>query len=105
MKNRNILLGALAIICSVMPAYAESNGASPAKSSNTAKTEITEAALITQRIEKIKNSNKSTLSKEEKKEMRNELHDMQNKIKSPGVGIYISGGTLILIIILLIILL
>jgi hypothetical protein len=58
-----------------------------------------------QRVEEIKNMDKSSLSKNEKKQLRNELKDMNQEAKAIGRGgIYISTAALIIIILLLIIL-
>lgn len=58
------------------------------------------------RVEEIKNMDKSSLTKEDRKELRNELKDMNKEAKALGKGgIYISTAGLIIIILLLIILL
>lgn len=59
-----------------------------------------------QRVEEIKNMDKSSLTKDGKKGLRNELKDLKQEAKAVGRGgIYISTAALIIIILLLIILL
>jgi hypothetical protein len=59
-----------------------------------------------QRVDEIKNMDKSALSKEERKALRSELKDMNQEAKAIGRGgVYISFAGLIIIILLLIILL
>jgi hypothetical protein len=69
--------------------------------------EETERLLeIESKVLEIKEMDLSTLSKEERKELRYELRSMEKEAKAMrGSGLYISTGALIVIIILLIILL
>lgn len=61
---------------------------------------------IKARVEAIKEIDKSTLTKEERKDLKKELRGMQKESKSLGRGgIYISFAGLIIIILLLIIIL
>lgn len=59
---------------------------------------------ITERVEEIRNMDKSDLTSEEKTELKNELKEMKHIMKAPGGTIYIGTGALILIIILVILL-
>jgi hypothetical protein len=56
-------------------------------------------------LNEIKNIDKSTLSKTEKKELKVELRDIKKEMKSSTNGVYLSVGAIIIIILLLIILL
>lgn len=69
--------------------------------------EETERLLeIESKVIEIKEMDLSALSKEEKKELKNELRSLEKEAKARGgSGLYISTGALIIIIILLIILL
>lgn len=61
---------------------------------------------IEQRVLEIKNIDKSTLSKTERKALKNELKDIRQEAKAIGRGgIYISFAGLIIIVLLLILLL
>jgi hypothetical protein len=60
--------------------------------------------LLTKRIEEIRDIDKSDLSLVEKRELRNELKEIKEKVRDSGGYVYIGAGTLILIIILIILL-
>jgi hypothetical protein len=61
--------------------------------------------ILTQRLEEIKSTDKTTLSRVEKKGLRKETKDIKKEIKSMSNGVYISIGALIIIILLLILIL
>ena len=64
------------------------------------------ALEIQQRVDEIKTMDKSTLTREERKELRHELKDMRKEAKAIGHGgIYISLIGILIIILVLIILL
>lgn len=61
---------------------------------------------IKERVEEIKNMDKSQLSKEDRKELRQELRSMNKEAKALGSGgVYISIAGLVIIILLLILIL
>lgn len=79
------------------------------ESSKNEKTELTEAqkerlAEIQVRVDEIKGMDFSTMSKDEKKDVRMELKDMKEEAKRAGGGVYISVGAIIIILLLLILL-
>ena len=58
------------------------------------------------RVEEIRSIDRSNLSKEQRKELRNELRDMNKEAKAiSGGGVYLSVGAIIIIILVLILLL
>ena len=59
---------------------------------------------ITNRIEEIRNMDKSDMTSEERSEVKKELKEMRKDAKRAGGAIYIGGSTLLLIIILVILL-
>lgn len=63
------------------------------------------ARILTQRLEEIKSTDRTTLSRIEKKELRKETKDIKKEIKKMSNGVYISIGALIIIILLLILIL
>lgn len=70
-------------------------------------TELTEAQKerlveIEARVEEIKAMDYSTMSREEKKDIRMELKDMKEEAKRAGGGVYISVGAIIIILLILI---
>lgn len=56
------------------------------------------------RIDEIKDMDKSTLSRSERKELRKEVREINKEIRSTGNGIYLSVGAIIIILLLIIIL-
>lgn len=62
-------------------------------------------AEITTRVEEIKSMDKSELSREDRKSLRNELQEMKKEAKAMSGGVYLSVGAIIIVILLLILLL
>lgn len=62
-------------------------------------------AEITTRVEEIKSMDKSELSREDRKSLRNELQEMKKEAKAMNGGVYLSVGAIIIVILLLILLL
>jgi len=61
---------------------------------------------ITNRVEEIRNMDKSHLSRAEKKELRKELKEMKSQARAiGGGGVYLSVGAIIIIILVLILIL
>lgn len=61
---------------------------------------------MTKRVEEIKNMDRSSLSKQERKELRKELKEMNKTAKALGQrGVYLSVGAIIVIVLLLILIL
>ena len=60
---------------------------------------------IKARIEEIKDIDKSTLTKAERKDLKNELRSMHKEAKAMGGGVYISLAGIIIIILVLILIL
>jgi hypothetical protein len=102
MKNLRITLATVVILFSLglSPVSAIGNKKIPVESTMTP----AELQVLMDRLEEIKKINKSSLTKAEKKDLRNELRDTKEEIKRNG-GVYLSVGALILVIVLLILLL
>ncbi|MFA5971341.1 MAG: hypothetical protein WC780_03230 [Lentimicrobiaceae bacterium] len=85
------------------PKNAIENPAIPAKTD----TKLTEAqaAKLKDRVEEIRNMDKSNMSASEKLALRKEVKEIKQTVKKDGGYVYIGTGTLILIVVLLIILL
>lgn len=64
-----------------------------------------EIQTMLDRLEEIKDMDKSSLKSSEKKELRKEVRAIKQNLKSSGHGIYLSVGAIIIIILLLILLL
>ena len=78
-------------------------GSSPAN--NTAPTESPRAQQLLQRLEEIKDMNKSELTGSEKKDLRKEVRGIKKEMKTISGGVYLSVGAIIIVILLLILLL
>ena len=83
------------------PINAMGNNKTPVESTMTA----AELRVLIDRVEEIKEMDKSSLTKAEKKELRNELRETKKELKNNGRGIYLSVGALLVVIILLVLLL
>lgn len=74
------------------------------------KTELTaeqkmQLERITNRVEEIRNMDKSNLTSVEKKALRKELKEMKTQARATSGGVYLSVGAIIIIILLLILIL
>ncbi len=72
---------------------------------NSPRTEDPRGQQLLQRLEVIKEMDKSTLTKVEKKELRKEVKDIKKEMKVIKGGVYLSIGAIIIVILLLILLL
>ena len=63
-----------------------------------------EVRVMLDRLEEIKDLDKSSLSSAEKKELRKEVRAIKKDVRASGNGLYISSGVIILILILIILL-
>jgi len=106
MKKINLLALFMFIALSVSPAFAAT---SAAKSANTTATENAltkdEVATLTTRVEEIRDMDKSAMTLSEKSELKSELKEIKETMKSSDPYIYIGGSSLIILLIVLIILL
>lgn len=64
-----------------------------------------EVKTMLNRLNEIKEMDKSNLSSSEKKELRTEVKNIKKNLRSSGNGVYLSVGAIIIIILLLILLL
>lgn len=60
---------------------------------------------ISTRVNEIKNMDKSELSRQDRKDLRNELKEMKKEAKAMNGGVFLSVGAIIIIILLLILIL
>ncbi len=60
--------------------------------------------LLVNRVNAISDADKSNLTSSDKKELRNELRDIKQQLKSNGVYLYLSATAILIIILLLILL-
>jgi hypothetical protein len=75
------------------------NGAVLTKTEN--KLSAEELTRLTNRVEEIRSMDKSAMTVTEKRELRKELKGIKSNVRRGGEVIYISGGTILLIILIL----
>ena len=61
-----------------------------------------EVASMTKRVEEIRSMDKSEMTSVEKRELRKEVKGIKENVRKNGEVIYISGGTLLLIILIIV---
>lgn len=93
----------LAMICT-LPVMATAISA-PVTTSIPVKGEDPRAAQLKQRLEEIKNMDKSSLTRADKKDLRKEVKGIRKEMKTISGGVYLSVGAIIIVILLLILLL
>lgn len=76
-----------------------------AEKSPAAKEVPAEVQTMLNRLEEIKEMDKSSLNSSEKKELRKEVREIKSELKASGNGVYFSVGAIIIILLLLILLL
>jgi hypothetical protein len=103
MKKKIYLLATAILFSLASPAVM----AKESKSAEAPLTEQQQAKLqtIENRVLEIKKMDKSTLTRQERKDLRNELQTMKKEAKAMAGGVYLSVGAIIIIILLLILLL
>ena len=78
------------------------NSAVPAATEN--KLSEVEISRLTNRVEEIRNLDKTDMSLREKNELKRELRDIKKNVEKSGGTVYIGGAALVLIILLIILL-
>lgn len=63
-----------------------------------------EVQVLLNRLEEIKEMDKSELTRAEKRELRKEVRDIKAQVRSTNNGLYISAGAIIIILLLIILL-
>lgn len=108
MKKTNLMALIIFLTLGASPAFAAKSGNTANATATTTETETRltteEVNALTLRVKEIRDMDKSDLSAAEKSELKSELKEIKETMKSEPY-IYIGGTTLILVIILLIILL
>jgi hypothetical protein len=105
MKNYVFILFLSLTVTAVFPNLAQANnGEKIVLIDHTRITGVSEKDAFVKRLNEIRDMDRSTLNAQEKSNLKNELKAMKHQLR-PGGGLYLSIGSLIVIIILLIILL
>lgn len=103
MKKLTAIILSAFLLLSTVPIQLRAEGDNnPASTKNT---EALEAQVLLNRLDEIKNMDKSNLTSSEKKELRMEVRETKKTLKNSSNGVYLSVGAIIIIILLLILLL
>ena len=103
--KKSILIAFIMIFMISASTFAATGSKKPVTLPNTEnKLPSEEVRRLTSRVEEIRDMDKTGMSSIEKKELRKELKEIKKNVRSDGGVVYISAGTLILIIILIILL-
>lgn len=96
-----VLMSSMLFNSSAVKASAEK---APLKESIVSGVKNEQAKVLLNRLEEIKDIDKSQLSSSERKELRKEVREIKSQLREIGGGVYLSAGAIIIIILLLIIL-
>lgn len=92
------------IVLSVFPSSAMASEKNPVGTEKVPTEIPAEVKTMLNRLETIKNMDRSNLRPSERKELRKEVREIKKKIRSSGNGLYISSGAIIIILLLILIL-
>lgn len=107
MMRTKLLFALLMVFALTAPAtFGASKSAKNIAATNKTENKMTEeeASRLTKRVEEIRDMDKTNLTVTEKRELRKELKAAKENIRKDGGYIYVSAGTVILIIILVLLL-
>ena len=104
-KMKKITLLSMIVLSSLnfIPTISNAKSANLVEETSNAKEVPAEVTVMLNRLEEIKEMDKSNLNSAERKELRSEVTTINQSLRSSGNGVYISVGALIIIILLLII--
>ncbi len=105
MKKKIYLLAMAIALTVISPAVMAKDGSSKSKEAPLTEQQQARINTIEARVLEIKEMDKSSLSRQEKKELRKELLEMKKEAKVLSNGVYLSVGAIIIIILLLILIL
>jgi Skp family chaperone for outer membrane proteins len=106
MTNRKIVqTTAFVLLFSISAAAQTVSGPVTPAQSSTSTTEEPRARQLMDRLETIKNTDRSTLTSHERKDLRKELKGIRKEMKAASGGVYLSVGAILLVILILILIL
>ncbi len=106
MKKTTFSIMMLVLSFCMLPNFVSANAEEPViNNSNTTKSVPADVQIMYDRLEVIKKTDKSEMTRVEKKELRKEVRTIKSELKSRNGGVYLSVGAIIIIVLLLIILL
>jgi hypothetical protein len=104
-KKITTVITLVLLIISSVPAISAVPIVEPVSSGIPVKGDDPRAQQLVQRLEDIKNMDKSDLARSEKRELRKEVKGIRKEMKTISGGVYLSVGAIIIIILLLLLLL
>ena len=105
MKKITLSMMIIVLSLSVIPTTMLAKTTEPTAINNTTKEMPAEVKLMLNRLEEIKEMDKSNLTSADKKALRKEVRAIKSNLKASGNGIYLSIGAIIIIILILILIL
>ena len=105
MKKTTFFTVLVLMMLTIIPNTISAKTTDPIATSNNPKEVPAEVKVLLNRLEEIKQMDKSDLNSTEKKELRKEVKTIKKTLKSSGNGVYLSVGAIIIIVLLLILLL
>lgn len=99
------LLPLALLLAIAVPANSVIVAPNPVHGNSIPATEDPRAQQLLQRLENIRDMNKSGLTRSEKKELRKEVKEIKKEMKAIKGGVYLSVGAIIIVILLLILIL
>lgn len=105
MRKSVLLLMMSLMSLTFAPTYANNGISDPVKNTNNDPAVAARVEVLMDRLEEIKEMDKSEMSRSEKKALRKEVRSIKSELASTGNGVYLSIGAIIIIILLLILLL
>lgn len=102
MKKLIVTISAALLLVAFTPIQSKASEKNPTSISST-KTESAEVKALINRVNEINAMDRSSMTKAEKKELRKELRSIKREVNhSQGGVVYVSGGLILLIILLII---
>jgi hypothetical protein len=104
MKKTALCLMIMILSFSLLPSTVMATEKEPIRNHTNTNEVPIEVKVMVDRLNEIKEMDKSSLTRTERKELRKEVRSIKKEIKSSGSGLYISTGAVIIILLLIIIL-
>ena len=105
MKKVSLYLMMMVLSLSLVPSTITASETNPKALTPESKEMPAEVKVMLSRLEEIKEIDKSTLSRSEKRELRKEVREIKTELRTTNNGVYLSVGAIIIIILLLILIL
>ncbi|WKK74571.1 hypothetical protein QYS49_23025 [Marivirga salinae] len=102
MKNFKVYIATVALAFSFFPVSLKADTGNNVKTTEPTKNTQIRAELLINRLEEIKDIDKSDMNSSEKKEIRKEVRAAHKELKESSGGVYLSVGAILLIALLLI---